>query len=164
MEKNETKDTKQTIKTFVEACNALGDKHPFVLQWAAIESAFCDDKDANDIRAYLKLRIVVAALNDGWKPQYSVNEFRYIPWFYIYSKEEWEKLDDDKKKRGRMFGGRAYHYGTVFGGMSCIGADISSANTYGYHPTVFAFKDQDTAYYCGTQFIDLWRHYVVSCM
>lgn len=158
MEKKETKDIMERVKTFGDACNALGNNHPFVAEY---ERMAYDNQASPDLVAYLKLRIVTAALNEGWKPQYSVNEFRWFPWFFVYSKEEWENLHSEKKAKGRMFGGRAYHYGTVFGGMVCIGADISSSNTYGYHPSAFAFKSMELANYCGKQFIDLWLDYVV---
>lgn len=55
----------ERIKAFDDACEALGDKHPFVTQYCLISFTFKDDPMTKDFIAYLKLRIIVAALNDG---------------------------------------------------------------------------------------------------
>ena len=57
------------IKTFEDACKELGEEHLFVKQYNSNEMADVD----TDLDAYLKLRIICAALNEGWKPQFIPN-------------------------------------------------------------------------------------------
>ena len=93
------KDIMERIKTFKDALNELGRNHPLVFQYNNI-----DDVDS-DLTAYLKLRIIVAALNEGWTPKFTEDECRYYPYFYLYTKDEVERMDEDKKKNLVAFGG-----------------------------------------------------------
>lgn len=56
-------DVRDRVKTFEDACEELGEHHAFVAAFriAAVNGAF-----GSDAVAYLKLRIIVAALNEGW--------------------------------------------------------------------------------------------------
>ena len=81
----------ERIKTFEDACNALGDEHPLVTQYRLIAGAYTGDPITQDLIAYLKLRIIVTALNEGWEPQFTNDEYRYYPWFYLYTKEQYER-------------------------------------------------------------------------
>ncbi|UWG05573.1 MAG: hypothetical protein [Bacteriophage sp.] len=57
----------ERIKTFEDACNELGEDHPFVRSYNSYASNIHEDnKNDTDILAYLKLRIITAALNEGW--------------------------------------------------------------------------------------------------
>ena len=86
----------ERVKTFEDACRELGDEHQFVKEyWVVYNSDI--SKISTDILSYLRLRIIVAALNEGWEPQFTTGEYRYFPWFYLYTKEEYDKLDDEKK-------------------------------------------------------------------
>lgn len=70
----------ERIKTFEDACNALGDENQFVKEyWNNAEIGTI----SSDILAYLRLRIITAALNEGWEPQFIEGEKRYYPWFSI---------------------------------------------------------------------------------
>ena len=89
----------ERIKTFDDACNALGDEHPLVTQYRLTAAAYKGDPMTEDFIAYLKLRVIVAALNEGWEPKFDKSENRYYPWFYLYNKEEYDKLDDEEKGR-----------------------------------------------------------------
>lgn len=83
------KDVTERIKTFEDACAELGDKHPFVIQYKKLYDCFLNDtamNNSHDIIAFLKLRIITAALNEGWEPQFTDDEYRYYPWFYITKK------------------------------------------------------------------------------
>ena len=60
------KNIMERVKTFEDACDELGEDHQYVKayrEWMRISYAEC-----KDITAYLKLRIICAALNEGWKP------------------------------------------------------------------------------------------------
>lgn len=73
------KSTKITvrIKTFQDALNELGiDEDDF--------NESCEDLDIDEI-AYRKIKIIVKALNEGWKPDYSnSSEYKYYP-FFLYN-------------------------------------------------------------------------------
>lgn len=87
----------ERIKTFDDAREALGDEHPFVKEYWSVVNIDLDI--TQDLIAYLKLRIIVAALNEGWEPKFEKGEYRYFPLFYFYTKEEYDKLDDEEKGR-----------------------------------------------------------------
>ena len=107
----------ERIKTFEDACNALGDEHPLVTQYRLTAAAYKGDPMTEDFIAYLKLRIIVAALNEGWEPKFEKGEYRYFPWFYFYTKEEYDKLDGEEKGRCVLRSGGSAVSGSGF--VSC---------------------------------------------
>ena len=50
----------------------------------------------HDVLAYIKLRIITAAINGDWQADFGENNVRYYPTAYIYSKKEYEKIAFDK--------------------------------------------------------------------
>lgn len=141
----EEKPVTERIKTFADAVHALGESHPFVVEWRM------DDNLSLDLEAYLKLRIICAALNEGWKPKFGKDEYRYFPWFRIYTKEEYEELDEDEKKEFRMVNQVSY-----------ASPDFVYANMYTSVGFRLALKTKELAEYCGKQFIDIWADYLMS--
>ena len=114
-----------------------------------------------DILAFAKLRVIAAALNEGWEPTFDSDECRYYPWFYIYTKEEYEELDEDEKKECRVVG-RSYINSSALGGRvyaSAIYASSSSSTNIGSR---FAFETRELAEYCGKQFIDIWADFLFA--
>ena len=83
----------ERVKTFEDAVRELGDEHPFVKEW------HLGDGLSADLEAYLKLRIIAAALNEGWEPKFTTDEYRYFPWFVLYTEEEYNELSDEDKSR-----------------------------------------------------------------
>ena len=119
----------ERIKTFEDACNALGDEHPIVTQYRLTAGAYKGDPMTEDFIAYLKLRIIAAALNEGWEPQFTEDEYRYFPWFFFYTKEEYDKLDDDEKGRCVLRSGSSAS--SYYGFVCCYANyDASVSNTY----------------------------------
>lgn len=90
----------ERIKTFEDAMAALDSNHPFVCD----SRAFCAQSDniSPDMLAYLKLRIICAALNEGWEPQFTEDEWRYYPWFYLYTQAELDDMGNGEKQERRM--------------------------------------------------------------
>lgn len=141
----------ERVKTFKDACNELGIEHD---KWVQ------DKKDLGleaDVIAYLKLRIIAAALNEGWKPQFTTDEYRYFPWFYLYTQSEIDEMSEEEKSRvvhrssynAYAFGGVAYAY--TYGGSSGASSYIGSR---------LAFKTRELAEYAGRQFVEIWADYV----
>ena len=151
------KDIIERVKTFEDACEVLGEEHQYVIayrEWIRIYYAYC-----KDVNAYLKLRIICAALNDGWKPTNSDGECSYYPWFYIYTKKEYEKLNKDEKKKCRVVGRQSYDvYALGFVVFSSV--NISTSYSYSYHGSQIIFKTRELAEYCEKQFIDIWSDYL----
>ena len=147
-------DIKERVKTFEDACNELGDKHPLVSQYYRAFAAFNCEVMTKELFAYLKLRIICAALNEGWKPKFDGKEYRHYPWFCIYTKKAYKWLDDDEKKECRVVGlshDNAYACTSVQTLSS--GANSSSR---------IVFKTRELAEYCGKQFIDIWADYLFA--
>lgn len=78
----------ERVKTFEDACRELGEDHPFVAIYRCNEDI---DECSADIIAYLKLRIVCAALNEGWEQKLIEDECRWHPWHFLWTTEELEK-------------------------------------------------------------------------
>ena len=149
----EEKPVTERIKTFEDAVFALGD-HPFVTEWRMGVDL------SPDLEAYLQLRIICAALNEGWKPKFNRDENRYFPWFRIYTKEEYEELDEDEKKESRVVF-RSHNYANAYGGVSYASSHSDSAFMYSNFGSRLAFKTKELAEYCGKQFIDIWADYLL---
>ena len=151
------KDITERVKTFADACKVLGSKHPYVEQYVATEAAFRGEEKTGDFLSYLKLRIINAALNEGWKPQFTEDECRYYPWFKFYTQKEIDKMSDDEK--GRVVG-RASNYSYAFGGLAYAGAGYASSGSNGYFGSRLAFKTRELADYAGRQFVELYADFV----
>lgn len=153
------KDIKERVKTFEDACNELGEVHPYVKAYTEWMSIY--HTDCKDVTAYLKLRIICSALNEGWKPTFNEDEYRYYPWFNIYTKAEYEELDEDKMKDCRLVY-REYNYAYAYGGVSDANADFDATYTFTYVGSRLAFKTRELAEYCGKQFIDIWADFLFA--
>ena len=152
-ESGKSKDVTERIKTFEDACNELGEYNKLVNEYRYVEST----NISKDLAAYLKLRIICAALNEGWEPQFTDDEYRYYPYLLLYKKEEVENMDENTKKRLGLFGGAA-NLGSSCGPVAAYAhsdfggarADIGSR---------LCLRTRELAEYCGRQFIDLWKDF-----
>ena len=149
----------ERIKTFEDACNELGEENVLVQAYRTAEfNTSGNQNDVSDVVAYLKLRVIAAALNEGWEPQFMKDEYRWYPWFYFYTQREIDKMDEEKKKTMWLFGG-ASHDGAGCGLAVANSNDawsLSSANV----SARLAVKSEALAKYFGQQFIDIWSDYV----
>ena len=153
------KDIIERVKTFEDACDVLGEEHSYVQEYRGIANVNFDF--TQDIIAYLKLRIIAAALNEGWKPTFSDGECRYYPWFDIYPKDGYEKLNEDDKKKCRVVGRSSYDsYAYALGFVVFSSVNISTSYSYSYHGSQIIFKTRELAEYCEKQFIDIWSDYL----
>ena len=148
----------ERVNTFEDAVKELGESHPLIAAYNGYKSAIDPvvSEDA-DVVAYLKLRIIAAALNEGWKPQFTDDEYRYYPWFVLYTEEEYKELDEEEKSRVVY---RSFHHAHAYGGVACSYAYSDSSYTVTYIGSRLAFKNSDLARYAGKQFLDIWADYV----
>ena len=143
-------DIRDRIKTFEDAKRELGNDHPLVKEWNL------GDNLSADLEAYLKLRIIVAALNEGWKPKFTSDEWRYFPYFYLVTKNEIEKMDDEERSRVVL---RSNYNAHAYGGIVCASALYDSSVAYANSGSRLAFKNRDLAIYAGQQFIDIYANF-----
>lgn len=148
------------IKTFDDACRELGENHPFVRAYNGYAKNISEEnKNDRDVLAFLQLRIIAAALNEGWKPKFTEDEWRYYPWFFICTKEEWEKMTPQQKSR---VVGRSSNYASAFGGLVYAGAFYASSDSFSVGGSRLAFKSEELAKYAGKQFIEIYAEYILS--
>lgn len=146
------------IKTFEDAVKELGEKHPAVCEYNAIVSAGLETSMSPDILAYFKLRIITAALNEGWEPQFTVGEYRYWPWFWLYTQEEVDAMTEAERSEQLLrVGGRADN-GALCGFSSAYSLYAFSAS-HTHIGARLAFKSHELAKYAGRQFIELWSDF-----
>ena len=145
------KDVRKRIKTFEDACHEIG----------IDAEAWNRDKISlglePDVLAFLKLRIIVKALNEGWEPRFTEDECRYYPWFILYTGEEYNKLDEEEKSRVVF---RSSNNVLALGGVSYADAYYDSSYAYAFIGVRLAFKTSELAAYCGRQFLDIWADFV----
>ena len=154
----------ERIKTFEDACNELGEDHPMVSVYDALVSRANGEQSlaewmGKDVVAFLKLRIIADALNEGWHPKFTEDEYRYYPWFYIYTKEEYDNFSEEEKhRRVDRVVYRGYSNVGAYGGVSVASADYDAS--YVDVGSRLAFSNRDLAEYAGKQFIDIWANLV----
>ena len=124
----------ERVKTFEDACEVLGEDHQYVKayrEWMRISYADC-----KDITAYLKLRIICAALNEGWKPNFDGDECRVVS--------------------------RSSNYAIANGGVVYSYAYGASSVSHTVICSRLVFKTRELSEYCEKQFIDIWEDYLFA--
>jgi len=115
------------IKTFKDACVEL---------FIEPEEVLIDlqgSASADEV-AYRKLKVIAAALNEGWSPDWKdSSEYKYYPWF---------------------------EYSRSGSGFVC--SDTFCTHTYAMIGSRLCFKSSDLAKYAGTQFIDIYNKYLLA--
>ena len=120
------KDIKERIKTFDDVIRELGDDPE------EFKNAISIMEEPDEI-AYVKLKLIAKALNEGWTPDWSNGEWdKWYPWF---------KMDDSSSA------GRFSFY---------VAVDLSSDSSVG---SLLCFKSKDLATYAGTQFLDIYKDF-----
>ena len=152
----------ERIKTFEDVCNELGEDHPMVSVYDALVSRANGEQSlaewmGKDVVAFLKLRIITEALNEGWHPKFTEDEYRYYPWFYIYTKEEYDNFSEEEKRRCV---GRAYYDAYACCSLVYAHSFYASSSSYTNVGVRLAFSNRDLADYAGKQFIDIWADFV----
>ena len=124
-------DITERIKTVKDACAELGEEHPLVTQYRlSVAAAYLGDPMTEDFIAFLKLRIIAAALNEGWEPKFEKDEKRWYPWFTV--------------KQGSLVFSHAGYAGS------------NSVTNLGVR---LVFKSRELAEYAGKQFIDIYKDF-----
>lgn len=144
----------ERIKTFDDACREVTGKSEE--EWLAENETKNMDKD---VLAYLKMRIIVAALNEGWKPTFKDDETRYYPYYWHYTKSEWESLSASRRKELEptvcLVGGRS-SVGSASGPLF-VRSGYAWSLAYSNFGARLAFRTGELARYAGKQFFDIFK-------
>lgn len=162
VQKSDKRPVTERIKTFEDACRELGEEHPLIQAYRQIlEIATCEDYMKEtfgvDMVAYLKLRIICAAINEGWEPKFTEDEWRYYPWFYLYTQQELDDMDNDEKQERHMIDTGDYE--TEYCGFGGAYSDNVPSDAIAYVGSRLCLKNSELATYCGKQFISIWADF-----
>ena len=139
------------VKTFRDACREVCiDPSMYFIR--------CENEPA-DVIAYMKLRVICKALNEGWTPRFVEGEWRYFPYFHICSEEEIIRLSEEEKSRVVY---RSSSHAYASGGVSFANANYDSAYVFASFGSRLAFKTEELAEYAGKQFTKLYAEYLLK--
>lgn len=143
------KNVMDRVKTFEDACIETG---------TDIQAFNEMTKNLDEhVVTYMKLSIIVKALNEDDKfPYFTKDEWRYYPYFWLYTKDEYEKMNaKDREKISRILF-RSSNNAHSGGGVACACALDGASNASDYVGARLAFRNKELALYAGKQFIDLY--------
>lgn len=150
--KNDNRPITERVKTFEDACNILG-CCPGELEQMWAEGGITEPDEI----AYQKLRLITAALNEGWTPKFTENEWRWYPWFALWTDEELaDKSEEWKRERCLQSTGG---YVTQYSGFAYARSNNAPSYSAAYFGSRLCFKSDTLADYAGKQFIDLWMDF-----
>lgn len=145
----------ERVKTFEDACKELGENHPLVAQCKRIIGHLPYGEkvsDVADLEAYLKLRVICAALNESWEPTFASNEHRYTPWFDIHADWFQKKSKAGEKPTVMLLDGYRVEGTTATqADSSCVRSTVGMNLSHR-----LCLRTPELATYCGDQFISLW--------
>ena len=165
-ETNEPKDVTERIKTIYDAmCELerraeLGDREAKQLIEEYDSENISDASD--DIFAYLQLRIITAALNEGWKPQFTKDEKRWFPYFILWTKNEIDNMSDEKKdKENLLLWSGSDSFGR-HGGSSLFSSHVGFSDEDSILGYRLAYKTKALAGYAGRQFASFYARFYIG--
>lgn len=144
-------DVTERIKTFADACCELGFDHPLVKAYDNYMSfVHKQNKDDYDVVAYLKLRIITEALNEGHEPPFTIRERNLSLWHCVAIIGNYDKLPIEAKNF--MIGCCGNYcfsdYGFAYTKPSATG-----------HYARLALKDKNLATYATKQFAEIYADF-----
>lgn len=142
-----TLDDYKSIRTYEDACKALGE--------SVDEEALADAGVPRHIIAQMKLELICKALWGGEVKVYpdpQGNRIYWYPFFALYNDKEIEDMSEEK--RGALLS--AYADGGAVAGFGFL--DAHSRSSYSYADSGFrlCLDTEEKAEYFGIQFIELW--------
>lgn len=142
-------DDYKSIKTYEDACEALGEEPVGDL----------GDHVDKHIIALIKLETISRALwGKDWqpKPDPDGSKYFYYPWFALYTQSEMDSMSEED--RGALLGAYAF-YGAYagFGFLYANGRSSYSAANLGFR---LCQETEEKAKYFGIQFKEIWTDYL----
>lgn len=160
-----TLDDYKTIRTYEDACEALGET-PILSEnrKKALCAKFPDHYDfrqnmPNHIIALMKLETISRALwgrNFQPKPDGEGSKVYWYPWFALWTKKEVEDMNPEQ--RGALLSAHAlYGASAGFGSLAALDRSSFAAANIGFR---LCQETEEKAKYFGQQFIELWAEYL----
>ena len=151
--KKDNRPVAERIKTFDDAVEELGNGHPLCVHYFEIYDNFLFEggNEVADVVAFLKLRIIVAALNEGWVP--TPKDSGYSPEFMFHTADEMKAMADDDIPSFMHVLEPKFDVDLVT--VSCPCATVLHSGS------CMLLRTPETAIYCGQQFIDIWMDYLL---
>ena len=160
-----TLDDYKTIRTYEDACEALGET-PILSEnrKKALCAKFPDHYDfrqnmPNHIIALMKLETISRALwgrNFQPKPDGEGSKVYWYPWFALWTKKEVEDMNPEQ--RGALLSAVAGNGAGA--GFGSLGASVRSSYAYANIGFRLCQETEEKAKYFGQQFIELWAEYL----
>ena len=142
-------DDYKSIKTYEDACEALGEEPVGDL----------GDHVDKHIIALIKLETISRALwGKDWqpKPDPDGSKYFYYPWFALYTQSEMDSMNEED--RGALLGASADCGADA--GFGCLRAGNRSSNSYANVGFRLCQKTEEKAKYFGIQFKEIWADYL----
>lgn len=142
-------DDYKSIKTYEDACEALGEEPVGDL----------GDHVDKHIIALIKLETISRALwGKDWqpKPDPDGSKYFYYPWFALYTQSEMDSMSEED--RGALLGAHAaYGASAGFGFLYAAGRSSYSHAYFGFR---LCQETEEKAKYFGIQFKEIWADYL----
>lgn len=142
-------DDYKSIKTYEDACEALGEEPVGDL----------GDHVDKHIIALIKLETISRALwGKDWqpKPDPDGSKYFYYPWFALYTRSEMDSMSEED--RGALLG--AFAYLGAFAGFGSLNALTRSSDSDAYLGFRLCQETEEKAKYFGIQFKEIWADYL----
>lgn len=145
-------DDYKTIKSYNDACEALG------IDAAANLKGLTD----SHIIALVKLETISKALwgRDFCPVPPKPDTYYYYPWFWLLTKEEYDKLSEEDKKSSGLLAGNADN-GTS-AGWRYLDTGYRSSRSSARIGFRLCQQTSAKAEYFGKQFLELWAEYLIE--
>lgn len=142
-------DDYKSIKTYEDACEALGEEPVGDL----------GDHVDKHIIALIKLETISRALwGKYWqpKPDPDGSKYFYYPWFALYTQSEMDSMSEED--RGALLGAYARNGATA--GFGFLNASYRSSHSSAYFGFRLCQETEEKAKYFGIQFKEIWADYL----
>lgn len=148
-----------SIKTYEDACEALG-VEPIFNEPNPIMNLYGVEYEVEPhIIALMKLETISRALwGKTWKPEPDADgsKWFYYPVFTLYTQQEIENMDEDK--RGGLLSAGANN--GAHAGFGCLDTHNRSSSASAHTGFRLCQEDSEKALYFGKQFLELWAEYL----
>lgn len=142
-------DDYKSIKTYEDACEALGEEPVGDL----------GDHVDKHIIALIKLETISRALwGKDWqpKPDPDGSKYFYYPWFALYTQSEMDSMSEED--RGALLGALAYLGASA--GFGSLSASARSSDSLAHIGFRLCQETEEKAKYFGIQFKEIWADYL----
>lgn len=155
-------DIRDKVKTYEDACTIMNE---IPIDCSSDDKiVFPNGATANitaDQIAYMKLSTIADALKSEMKekfPVFNIDEYRYYPYFFLYTKEEIEKMTEEEKKQLVCWGGNA-NCG-AYAGLAYADSGNAWSGASSAVGSRLAMPNKELAIYFGRQFAEIWKDFI----